>query len=692
VNARRPAGIPRAAAAALAAVALLAHGAAATAAPPAPMRPQVYGGEGWHSSRGFFLGWNNPVPIPKVHCRVHDSLGWIVWGDRELGPEANSTWIEVPAAPDTYTAEVWYEDSSGVRGLAAEAKLRFDDVRPGPVRPAPDDLWIGRTGFPVAIHLGTPAYPRPLSGIGGYAVSIDASPGVDPCAAADRCTNAETDLRAGPDDSYRVDKLPEGTAYLNVVAVSGAGMKSTEPGTAVLRIDRTSPTVSLDGAPPGWTDRAPTLVATARDAGSGMWAGYGDLAPFTAIRVDGRAPVVATGDTVSITLFAEGVHTVSYYARDVAGNVDDGRTVDHQPNPQPATATVRIDRTPPRVSFANAQDPLEPESIRARVADDLSGPDLARGRIGVRRAGSGDPFAPLPATAPGNGELRAHWDSDSYPPGDYEFEAIGYDRAGNGTTSSRRGDGAAMVLSNPLKAPTAISVAFGGRSLTQWHCRRRRGRRRCRRQAIGQPELRPASRTVAYGRPILLSGRLRSGAGSPLGGRRPVRVIESFLVGGGPPATRTTTALTDSNGDFAFRLPPGPSREVSVVFDGSPTLARATARPLALNVRSVVRLRASAAVARIGGAPLVFRGRVDAAPGTIRPGGASVELQFRLPGRPWSEFRTLQTDRQGRFRYAYRFSDDDSRGARFQFRAYVPAQGGWPYEAAGSLPVLVTGA
>ncbi|HEU4393614.1 MAG TPA: hypothetical protein VFR04_08275, partial [Solirubrobacterales bacterium] len=72
--------------------------------------------------------------------------------------------------------------------------------------------------------------------------------------------------------------------------------------------------------------------------------------------------------------------------------------------------------------------------------------------------------------------------------------------------------------------------------------------------------------------------------------------------------------------------------------------------------------------------------------------GKVVQLQFRLPGLPWREFRTVRSDRAGRFRYAYRFSDDDSRGARFQFRAYAPAQAGWPFEPAGSLPVAVLGA
>jgi hypothetical protein len=101
-------------------------------------------------------------------------------------------------------------------------------------------------------------------------------------------------------------------------------------------------------------------------------------------------------------------------------------------------------------------------------------------------------------------------------------------------------------------------------------------------------------------------------------------------------------------------------------------------------------MRASAASARVGGRPLIFSGIVED-PAAIPASGKSVELQFRLPGLPWSEFRTVRTDVAGRFRYPYRFSDDDSRGARFQFRAFVPAEGGWPYEPAASPPIVVWG-
>jgi hypothetical protein len=75
----------------------------------------------------------------------------------------------------------------------------------------------------------------------------------------------------------------------------------------------------------------------------------------------------------------------------------------------------------------------------------------------------------------------------------------------------------------------------------------------------------------------------------------------------------------------------------------------------------------------------------------IPPTGLPVQLEFRLPGIAWSEFRTLQTDSAGRFAYPYTFSDDDSAGVRFQFRAFVPATGNWAFAPATSRPLAVTG-
>jgi hypothetical protein len=148
---------------------------------------------------------------------------------------------------------------------------------------------------------------------------------------------------------------------------------------------------------------------------------------------------------------------------------------------------------------------------------------------------------------------------------------------------------------------------------------------------------------------------------------------------------------TGPDGTFLTHLPPGPSRSVQVSFAGTKLLTRAGGRTLQLDVRTAVRLDASSASAAIGGAPVIFTGQIAHDDATIPAEGRPVELQFRVGGAPWSEFRTIQTDAHGRFRYPYAFSDDDSHGVRFQFRASAPAQPGWPYAPGTSRPVAVTG-
>ncbi len=128
---------------------------------------------------------------------------------------------------------MWLEDASGTEGPPVTAKLRFDDVAPGQVEAGPVPAWIGRNAFPYTLHLGHPTGPLPLSGIRGYAVSIDGSPEAGPCETATICSEGEIDLRGGlAEDSLTIPGLPEGTSYLHAVAVSGSGTQSRLPATA----------------------------------------------------------------------------------------------------------------------------------------------------------------------------------------------------------------------------------------------------------------------------------------------------------------------------------------------------------------------------------------------------------------------------------------------------------------------------
>lgn len=627
----------------------------------AQLRPvdfRVFGGEySWHADNDFRLDWGRPpvseegFPIAAVHYRVRDPAGAIAIAEARLPPY--TTYIEnihLPAGRGAYTAEVWLEGPGGQPGPVASGSLRFDDARPGAAQPLAPDGWIAGNASAL-VRIEHPAGAPPVSGIYGYAISVDRGAGSAPCAGPDRCARSEVDLHGGiAADTASLGVLPEGVNVVRAVAVSGAGMRSTESRSAIVRVDATLPAVTLEGAPSGWAAGPVRLTARATDALSGM-AASGPSGPFTAIAVDGGVPKTEAGGATATTVAGEGSHSVVFYARDAAGNLREEAA---------SKATVRIDESPPRVTFSATQDPADPERIEAVVSDSLAGPDRTRGSIAVRPSRSHQPFVLLP-TATAGGRLIARWNSDAFAPGPYEFRATGYDAAGNRADSDRRSNGVRMVLTNPLKTPTAVSGGFSNKQP---------GRQR-------------------YGSRAVYGGRLTSTSGSPLG-HQPVRIVETFAAGARA-AQRTTTIQTAADGSFRADLTPGPSRRVEVVFAGTRTLSRSGSDAARLRVLSGVRMGASSASARIGGAPVVFSGRLGAAGASIPATGRAVELQFRFAGGEWSEFRTVQTDAHGRFRYPYAFSDDDSRGVRFQFRAFVPAQDGWPYEPAGSKPVFVTG-
>lgn len=620
-----------------------------------PVDLRVEGGEAsWHANDRFRLEWERPpiadqgFPISAVGYRVRDPAGDVVREKRVDGDRTLLN-VQVPPLAAAYTAEIWLEGPGGAPGPAVSAALRYDHARPGTAHPLVADGWIAASAA-AAIAVEAPPAPLPVSGLRGYAVSIDRGGESWPCAVRDSCGEAEIDLAAGEEGPLWLGTLPEGINVVRVLAVSGAGVPSAEAGAAVLRVDATHPAVTLAAAAEGWADGPVGVVASATDALSGM-AEDGPNGPFTAIALDGGVPRVERGGSVAVTVTGEGVHRVDAFARDAAGNVGDRRA---------ATTRVAIDETPPRVAFANAQDPAEPERIEALVTDALSGVEPSRGTIAVRASGTSRPWQPLPTRRTAE-RLVARWDSDSHPAGIYEFRATAYDAAGNAASSDRRANRTRMALVNPLKTPVQLRAGFApARGL----------------------------KAIPYGRRVAYRGRLIAATGAPLGDR-PVLIVERFGVGAAV-SERSTRAMTAADGTFSLRLPAGPSRKVEASFAGTRTLSRAESGGARLAVLAGVRLRPAAKLARVGGAPVLFSGRVRHRGARLPAGGLPVELQFRIPGGDWAEFRTVQTDARGRFRYPYAFSDDDSRGVRFLFRAYISG-GGWPYEPAASKAVSVTG-
>jgi hypothetical protein len=636
----------------------------------------------WHADPQIQVGWepNPPDSGGEIYYAVRGAFHEPLAGYPLLPSDGNGAVVIVPPYPGLFMFEAVEVRADGRAGPPLYAPIFFDNARPGPVRiGAP--TWVA-AGTVVPIHLGHPAGPPPLSGIHGYAVSIDSAAAGSPCSRAERCADDEVELGGGIDtDSIALPAPPEGISYIHAVAVSGSGMSSPTE-SALIGVDGTPPQVRLEGAPAGWAAGPVRLRALATDPLSGMTvAGAGG--PATAIGIDGGPPLVSAGATAEATVTGQGTHQVVYWGRDAVGNAGDGSL----PFAKPATATIRIDETDPTVRLA-AGDPGDPERIEASVADSLSGPDPGRGAIALRRVGSPGPFRPLP-TEVGRGRLVARWDSDDYPHGAYEFRAVGFDAAGNSAATTAAPDGGAFVLENPVKRETHLAIGFGGRQLVYQRCARADGARRCRRTVVRSYARRPAARAVPCCHAAVVGGRLLDATGAPLPGQT-VDVVETFAHGARH-LTRRTPATTDADGEFRVSLTPGTSRAVSVEFAGTRLLTRAAGRSLRLRVRAGVHMRVSTPRVRVGGAPVVFKGRVVHPEARIPAIGLPVELEFRLPGMAWSEFRTLQTDSSGHFAYPYSFSDDDSAGVRFLFRALVPATGNWPFAPATSRPVAVTG-
>ncbi len=652
---------------------------------PAVLELQVVGDMPWQPVDDFTVSWGRDPgaqpsqPIIATFFRIYSAYEvvsqWSVQGDPG---EIGNLHVPRPNPPTPYYVVVWYQTPTGY-GPGAAVALLVDDAVPAPPRLIPPPGWLSPSAV-AEVAIEPPATVSP-SGLSGYAISLSRSGAVAPCAGETLCRRTELDLSAGA-RSISFGNLPEGVYTVGVCAVSNSGMRSALA-TTTLRIDGSRPEVALANRPEGWSPRPVALTAVATDSFSGM-APAGPDGPFTAIAVDGGLAKRAFGPAVATVVSGDGVHTVALWGRDAEGNSGEPG-VSLVP---PATATVRIDGTDPSISFARAQDPTDPELIEATVADSLSGPDPGRGEIAVRRAGTDRAFEPLPTTVSG-GHLSARWSSDDYRRGRYEFRATGFDRAGNSTATVSRSDGSAMVLPAPLKAPSKLQFGFGGRRLVWQRCAHHDGGRRCHRQVLESFSRRPAERTFPAGHGAIVGGRLLSAEGAPLPGRT-LTVLQTF-DDGARLQVRRSTARSRADGSFVVRLDPGPSRRVSVVFAGDRLLARQTGRELRLAVRTGVHLRVSTARARIGGAPVVFSGRIAHPGAPIPHGGLPVELEFRLPGRPWEEFRTLQTDAGGRFRYAYSFTDDDSAGVRFLFRARTPPSGGWPFLSGTSRPLPVTG-
>jgi hypothetical protein len=353
---------------------------------------------------------------------------------------------------------------------------------------------------------------------------------------------------------------------------------------------------------------------------------------------------------------APGVYTAQLWLRDEAGNEAPASAL---------TVPLRFDDVPPGVAFVAAAGGGFPEQLQAEVSDAHSGP--ASGTILYRRADS-QQWLELPTKlVAGADGARLLAPMPAVSPGTYLFRAEAADAAGNTASSTRRADGTEMVVRKltPAEEPKANTRLFA----------RLRG-------GIGSGD----AMTVPFGAPALLGGRLTRGDGSGISGRE-LRVAIRPLRGSLVPAT-TISLTTGDRGGFELRLPPGPSRHVTVSFAGDGALDPANRPPLDLRVRSGISLRATPRKLE-NGQVVRLRGRVRGRGAPLPRRGKLVEIEYlETATHRWRPVLVTHANRGGRFHAHYRFRYVQGT-ASIRLRATALPEERWPYAQGSSRPLTI---
>jgi hypothetical protein len=384
------------------------------------------------------------------------------------------------------------------------------------------------------------------------------------------------------------------------------------------------------------------------------WRLIGSAGFDTGVRFAAGHDLAALGD---IAVPAPGAYSLQLWLRDEAGNEAPASAL---------TVPLRFDDVAPGVAFAGADGAAVPERLVAAVDDPLSGP--ASGQILYRRAES-ERWLELPtklqsAATPGQAILGAP--TPDLAPGNYLFRVDATDGAGNAASSTLRADGTQMAIHKA--APTVTPKA--------------KARLFARLGAHG----RGGALTVPFGARAVVAGRLTRAGGAGLAGRE-LRVVTRPSRGALVAAT-TTTVKTGEDGGFELQLPPGPSRQVSVAFDGDDGLDPARRPSLDLRVRAGVSLEV-APRSLTTGETLRLSGQVEDRAAPIPRRGKLVEVQYleEETGR-WRPVLVTRSDHDGRFHARYRFRYLSS-AATIRLRATALAEERWPYAPGSSAPVTV---
>lgn len=705
-------------------------------APTEPIDPSVAGGEDWRSIDGFTIRWTNPwsaAPIDRAGYELCRSDGsGCVTGERTGNGISQLTNVRV-GQPGDYTIRIWLRDAAGNESSARSKPLhlKFDDVAPAQAAPQHRNGWVDKAhSAQLDQQIDPPkAGTPPLSGIAGYAVTSDGS--TPPVTLNERAS-------AAPDYAAHrlLENLPEGVTTVRARAISGSGVASPEVGVTDIYVDLTPPQLSLRGQPePNEWSRVPGLLSiTATESElSGMASGPVDRGiesgAFIETSVDGQEPQRQPGPQrdlrpdgrlefadaarLDLPVAADGAHTVTYRAVDVAGNETPERSI-----------SFKIDQTPPELAVFEAQQAADPQLITVAASDRTSG--LADGgKIQMRRIAPSQGSWITLRTTRQDDRYFARVENATLPEGDYQFRATIPDQAGNEATAVNDRDGHEEVIhitptqvgpyptshDAPGTPPTSAgdpqdSKATVGTVLTAGALQRKvasckRVKRHGRTSRCPKPCKKPRADLhakcarvteslvhelhVPFGKRASARGHLATAGGTPIGGAE-VTVLARLAMAGRS-YSAVATVKTNAAGDFTYAAPPGASRTLDFHFNGDDTYKHADDQ-VSLRVPAAATIKVSRHSVR-NGRTVRFTGKLRGRPYPAR--GKILDLQAYYRNR-WRTFATPRASAKGKWAYRYRF--EATRGTViYKFRVRVRPTSDYAYELGYSkaTKVRVTG-
>lgn len=474
------------------------------------------------------------------------------------------------------------------------------------------------------------------------------------------CPNGVGALRVNADESA------EGSQPVTVQVTDSAGNVGSVGATAL--IDHTPP-ARVDVAAEGgeqWRNQNGWALGWSNPSEV-------DRAPITGARYrlcrrgssDCTEPAARAGDGLArleVQVPAPGEWAATVWREDAAGNADERLGS--------VPVTLRYDPEPPQLGFEQTSA-ADPTLVSVSVTDQVSG--LAGGEIEIRQQGSAS-WQTLQTHTQAS-RLVARLDDSRLPAGTYEMRARAFDQARNEASTQSRLDGSPAVVTLPLRTRASLRAGVARKKTVRRTIRRRGERRVVRRRVV---KLVPSVR-VRIGRRVQIGGRLR------LGRRGLARAKVLVYARSQTTSERLVgTTRTGPRGRFRYRTRARSSEILRFIFAGAPRILPAQ-REVVLRVPAASSLRLSRRRV-LNGQSVVFRGRLR----TLPPprAGKLVELQVRLNQR-WQTFRTVRSDRRGRFAIRYRFVATTQRLARYRFRARLPAEAGYPFALGRSSVVSV---